>query len=420
VNKDNETPVDEREVLPTDLVFEPQLSEPVFIPEGVLETWDGTGRVTILVMGMDYRDWLGGSGASRTDTMLLLTMDPLNKTAGMLSIPRDLWISLPGFDSNRINTAYFFGEAYDLPGGGPAMAVKAVEQLLGVRINYFAVVDFGAFVRFIQELEGVKIDVPASIRIDPIVGNPKILEPGIQTLGGELALAYARARNTAGGDLDRAVRQQQVIMGIRDRLLNPESLTTLIEKAPALYLELKNGVKTNLQLDEVIKLALLAQKIPGESIKQGAISQSEVIMARTPAGASVLLPLTEKIRQLRDSVFLMSTGTLGPLTPGNKQEKMIAEGASISIMNGSSNGGLGNMTEILLSEMGANVINSGDGNYQNYTSIVDYTGNPHTVSYLIEFLGINPGSSELRYDPNSPVGVQVILGNDWSNKINDQ
>ena len=97
------------------------------------------------------------------------------------------------------------------------MAVKAVEQLLGIRINYYAVVDFSAFIRFIKELGGVKIDVPARIRIDPIVGNPKILEPGIQTLGGELALAYARARNTAGGDLDRAVRQQQVIMGMLPR-----------------------------------------------------------------------------------------------------------------------------------------------------------------------------------------------------------
>jgi len=418
-NVDDERSVDNREVLPTDLVFEPQFSEPVFIPEGVLETWDGTGRVTILVMGMDYRDWVGGSRASRTDTMMLLTMDPLNKTAGMLSIPRDLWVSIPGFDNNRINTAYFFGEAYDLPGGGPAMAVRAVEQLLGIRINYYAVVDFSAFVRFIKELGGVKINVPARIRIDPIVGNPKILEPGIQTLGGELALAYARARNTAGGDLDRAVRQQQVIMGIRDRLLNPESLTTLIERAPALYQELRNGINTNLQLDEVIKLALLAQKIPGERIKQGAVSHSEVIMARTPAGASVLLPLTEKIRQLRDSVFLMSTGTLGPLTPGSQQEKMIMEGASISIINGSSNGDLGNLTEILLREKGVNVINSGNGNYQNTTSIIDFTGNPHTVKYLFEFLGINQGFSELRYDPNSPVDVQVILGNDWSNRINE-
>ena len=92
-----------------------------------------------------------------------------------------------------------------------------------MRINYYAVLDFGAFVRFVDELGGVKIDVPDKIKIDPIVGDPIYLKPERQTLNGELALAYARARNTPNGDLDRALRQQQVVFGIRDRLLKPDS-----------------------------------------------------------------------------------------------------------------------------------------------------------------------------------------------------
>jgi LCP family protein required for cell wall assembly len=408
-------------VLPTTTPLEqPQISEPVIMPEGVLETWDGTGRVTILIMGMDYRDWLGGPGPSRTDTMMLLTMDPLSNTAGILSLPRDLWVSIPGLDNNRINTAYFFGEAYDLPGGGPAMAVRTVEQFLGVRINYYAVVDFGAFVRFIEELGGVKIDVPAKISIDPIVGKPVQLQPGVQTLTGELALAYARARNTAGGDLDRALRQQQVIMGIRDRLLKPASLLALIDSAPALYTEIINGIKTNLSLDEVIKLAWLAQKIPSENIKQRSVSHTDVIMARTPAGASVLLPLTENIRQLRDEVFLTSPGILGPLSPGTQQEKMVAEGAKLSLINGSSVPGLAEITQSLLTEHGGKVVTSTDGSYQNNTYVIDFTGNPHTVRYLLEFFGLPAGSNELQYDPSSSVDVQIILGRDWSSKVNGQ
>ena len=76
------------------------------------EPWDGASRVTLLVMGLDYRDWLAGEGPPRTDSMILLTLDPLNRTAGMLSIPRDLWVTIPGgFDNNRINTAYSLGEA---------------------------------------------------------------------------------------------------------------------------------------------------------------------------------------------------------------------------------------------------------------------------------------------------------------------
>ena len=95
-----------------------------------------------------------------------------------------------------------------MPGGGPGMAIKTVEGLLGVEINYYAQVDFSAFTRFIDELGGVKIDVPKKIKIDPIVGDPVKLKAELQVLNGELALAYARARNTKGGDLDRALRQQ--------------------------------------------------------------------------------------------------------------------------------------------------------------------------------------------------------------------
>jgi LCP family protein required for cell wall assembly len=347
--------------------------------------------------------------------MMLLTLDPLNNTAGMLSIPRDLWVSIPGFENGRINTAYFLGEAYQVPGGGPALAVKTVEQVLGVEINYYAQVDFGAFIRFVDELGGVKIDLPKKIKIDPIVGDPVKLKPGRQVLDGELALAYARARNTSGGDLDRALRQQQVIIGIRERLLNPDDLSLLISKAPALYAEIASGVQTNMTLEELIKLALLAQKVPEENISRGAISVQEVIFAESPDGQSVLVPLPEKIRQLRDEVFLVSTGTLGPLLPGTSQERMVAEGAKIVILNGSSVDGLASQTQAYLQKQGANVVEISNGQFTDHTMILDYTGNPHTVQYLTELFGVSPGSYTLEYDPASSVDIVVTLGADWSN-----
>ena len=98
--------------------------------------WDGKARVTLLVMGVDYRDWLLGEGAPRSDTMMLITIDPITQQAGMLSIPRDLWVEIPGWGHNRINTAYMFGEGSNLPGGGPALAVKTVERLVGVPIQF--------------------------------------------------------------------------------------------------------------------------------------------------------------------------------------------------------------------------------------------------------------------------------------------
>ena len=84
------------------------------------EPWDGASRVTVLLIGLDFRDWEAGE-TPRTDTMILLTMDPISKTAGMLSIPRDMWVSIPGFDHGKINTAYYLGEIYNLPGGGPGI-----------------------------------------------------------------------------------------------------------------------------------------------------------------------------------------------------------------------------------------------------------------------------------------------------------
>jgi LCP family protein required for cell wall assembly len=396
--------------------IETDFFEAVPVPEGLLTPWDGSGRVTVLVMGLDYRDWSAGEGPSRTDTMMLLTLDPLDNTAGMLSIPRDLWVSIPGFDNGRINTAYFLGEAYQLPGGGPGLAVKTVEQLLGVEINYYAQVDFGAFVRFIDEIGGVKIDVPKKIKIDPIVGDPIKLQVGRQVLNGELALAYARARNTAGGDLDRAIRQQQVIFGIRDRLIDPKNLSLLVSKAPTLYAEIAAGVQTNMTLEELLKLAFLAQKVPDENIHQDSISAQEVVFGETDDGQAVLVPLPEKIRQLRDDVFLVSTGTLGPLLPGTSQERMAAEGARIVVLNGSLVDSLASQTQEYLLSQGANVVEVSNGEFTQQTRIVDYTGNPHTAQYLTEIFGVLPGFYEIQYDPDSPVDIVITLGVDWSQK----
>jgi anionic cell wall polymer biosynthesis LytR-Cps2A-Psr (LCP) family protein len=93
------------------------------------KSWDGSKRVTALFMGLDYRDWEAGNCASRTDCMMLVTYDPATNTAGMLSIPRDLWVAIPGFGEAKINTAYYLGETNNIPGGGPALAVR--------RLNYF-------------------------------------------------------------------------------------------------------------------------------------------------------------------------------------------------------------------------------------------------------------------------------------------
>lgn len=380
------------------------------------EPWDGASRVTILIMGLDYRDWAAGEGAPRTDTMMLLTIDPLARTGGMLSVPRDMWVNIPGFEYGRINTAYSLGEAYKVPGGGPGLAMESVEELLGVPIDYYAQVDFGAFVRFIDEIDGVKIDIKEKITVDPLGdNNTKTLKPGVQTLPGDIALAYARARKTEGGDFDRAQRQQQVTMAIRNRILDFNMLPTLIARAPVLYQELSAGINTNLSLEQAIQLAWLAVQIPEENIKRGVIGPPEqVLLVKSPEGDDVLKPIADKIRLLRDEIFF-DTGIASPTANMSAQELVTAENAKVTVLNGSSTAGLAALTTEFLQSQGVTVAETGNGD-QLYTStsVYDYTGKPYTVKFLVEAMNINENRIFSRYDPSSQVDVVIILGTDWA------
>jgi LCP family protein required for cell wall assembly len=384
------------------------------------DPWDGASRVTILVMGLDYNDWRAGEGPPRTDTMILLTLDPISNTAGMLSIPRDLWVSIPGFDYGKINTAYQLGEAYKIPGGGPALAIQTVEHLIGVPIQYYAQVDFSVFVRFIDEIHGVKINVPGEIFIDiydDALGLKKI-EPGVQVLPGEWALGYARARNTEGADFARAQRQQQVIMGIRDRLLEPGVITDLISRAPALYNEFSSGINTNFSLDEVIQLAWLAKDIPAENIYQGVIGEKHINFGKSPDGLDVLKPLPDQIRLLRDEIFIPAGAFNPAMDPGaDPLALMVEEKASIIILNGTFTPGLANRTMEYLQSLGANITGTNDASDKPYpyTVIYDHTGNPYTVQYLVELMQISKFRIMSRFNPESQADVTVIVGNDWAN-----
>lgn len=388
------------------------------IPEGpVAKAWDGASRVTILIMGLDYRDWRKKKTYSRTDTMILLTVNPLDNTAGILSIPRDLWVNIPGYGYNKINTAYFLAQANKLPDGGPGLAIKTVEQFLGVPIDYYAQIDFGAFEQFIDDIGGIDVDVPAEIKVDPIgKGNTVILQPGLQHLDGPTALAYARARNTTGADFDRSDRQHQVILAIRKRILTLNMLPNLVRKAPKLYNELSSGIHTNLTLEQAIALAWLAKDIPDGNLRRGIIAPPDmVIPAKSPDGTlDILKPITHKIRELRDYIF---AGTTSPLTENaDPQELMQAEGARITILNSSTMNGIATRTADFLKSKGVNIIQVGDANEKVfYTTLIFHTGKPHTLRYLIELMSIQPNCVRFQYDPNSQVDIVIQIGTDWAN-----
>ncbi|MFN2269649.1 MAG: LCP family protein, partial [Anaerolineae bacterium] len=133
-----------------DLVTRPDETKQVVYEEGKpLPRWKGTDRLNILVMGIDQREH--EEGPWRTDTMLVLTIDPVTLSAGVLSIPRDLWVPIADYgEQARINQAHFLGEVYDYPGGGPALAAKTVQYNLGIHIHHYARVNFTAFEQVID------------------------------------------------------------------------------------------------------------------------------------------------------------------------------------------------------------------------------------------------------------------------------
>ncbi len=399
-----------------ELTTTPDTSPKPLKPDAEMPKWDGTKRVTMLIMGLDYRDWEAQEAYSRTDTMMLLTIDPVAKTAGMLSIPRDLWAAIPGFNPAKINTAHYFGDLYKYPGGGPALAVKTVENVIGVPIDYYARIDFNTFVDFIDLIGGIKVDVTETIELE-VIGKQvdPILEPGRYTLDGRLALAYARNRHTGGGDFDRARRQQQVIMGIRDRLLNPKVWKPLLQNASTIYAEFSSGITTNLPLEDAIKLALLALQVQEEDIDMAVIGLNEAVFGTSPDNLSILVPLPDKIRELRDRIFATG-GAFTPAMAGDAQALMQIEQASIVIRDGTTEPGLADRTAEYLRSLGANVVAvESAGTTYSATSLIYHTGTPYALSYLAELMEVGNYNIFHRLAMDSSMDIEIWLGSQWQN-----
>jgi polyisoprenyl-teichoic acid--peptidoglycan teichoic acid transferase len=400
------------------------LPPPIEIPESNLPpAWDGASRVNILIIGLDYRDWEAGLGAPRSDTMILLTIDPLAKTAGMLSIPRDMWVNIPGFGYSRINTAYSSGEGNRLPGGGPELAMKTVEQFVGVPVQYYAQIDFYTFIEFIDLIGGIEVYNDEDLRLDPVgEGKDKIRLTccGLRQMNGEKALAYVRYRKGDEGDVGRARRQQKAIMAIRDKVLSPENFPVLLGKAQQFYEEFSAGIKTNMPFDTALQLGVLARDIAPENIERGVIDYTMVALDSTVLGgenASVLKPLPDKIRVLRDEIFT-SGGPLSPLAAQNDPNALMrADAARVRLLNGSFTPSLEvNTANYFIAQgLGVTEVGPADRAYDG-TVVILYSGKLYTLKYLQSMFGITSSTQILiRPDPTSTVDVEVRLGNDWAN-----
>lgn len=263
-----------------------------------------TERKNILLMGIDRRP--GEPFISRTDTMMLASIDPESEEISILSIPRDLYVVIPGKGQDRINTAFVYGSVGNNPAGGAQLAMQTVEYNLGVPVHDYLLVDFSAVTNGIDAIGGIDIQVPYDI-YDPTFPDmdygydPLYIPAGLQHMDGATALKYARTRHQ-DNDFYRARRQQQVILAARQKLLGL-GLPEMLRQAPFLYQQLNNGIRTDLSLDEIISLATAASGISSDAIRNEVLDQNFVMAYRTPEGAAVLVPINETIGPLIQDMF---------------------------------------------------------------------------------------------------------------------
>ena len=261
----------------------PSVPPSIGIPAPVSQVPQPEGQVNILLLGSDQRE---GTGGFRTDTILLLTLNPNDGSANLTSFPRDLYVYIPGWTMQRINTA----QAH----GGSDTMTMTFEYNFGVHPNHFVMINFWSFVEVIDSLGGVDVQVAVPLG-DHRDGHGYYSVPaGTVRMDGETALWYVRSRYTSS-DFDRTRRQQEVIEAIFRKLLSLDG----VRRAPELFKIYSENVTTSLSFGDVVPLLPLATKLAdGANINRYYIGPAQVYGWVTPTGAQVLLPIREAVLEV--------------------------------------------------------------------------------------------------------------------------
>ncbi|MDB5161246.1 MAG: cell envelope-related function transcriptional attenuator, LytR/CpsA family protein nonfunctional [Candidatus Saccharibacteria bacterium] len=248
---------------------------------------DASGRVNILLAGYSADD-AGHSGANLTDSIMLLSLNQTKKTGYMLSIPRDLWVSIPGYGHAKINEAYQDGNWANFseigyPAGGMGLLEKVVSDNFGVPINYYSLINYSAFRDTVNAVGGITIDIKSSDPrglYDPSLDYTSAAccalanyPNGPVTLNGKQALNLARARGDAYGsygfgqaDFDRTQHQRQMLLALKQKsatvktILNPT-------KSGHLFDGMANNVKTDVDIGAALPLYRLFNAVNAGSLQ---------------------------------------------------------------------------------------------------------------------------------------------------------
>ncbi|WP_289141599.1 LCP family protein [uncultured Brevibacillus sp.] len=247
--------------------------------------WDGKERVNILLMGVDRRG-MKNNGLPRSDSMMLVSVDPLTKRYDLFSILRDTYVDIPGNGSSRINSA--------IVDGGPEMAMKTVSQFTGLPVDRYVITDFEGFKALIDAIGGVELDVEKNMYYhDPTdKGVYDInLKKGLQQLDGNKALQYVRFRHDATSDYTRTERQRKLLAAIANQMKNG---TTLIQ-LPSILKEVTPYVQTNIGSMDMLKLSALGLSLNTQSPGNYQLPPMGMFRESHKAG-SVLVPDVDQVQ----------------------------------------------------------------------------------------------------------------------------
>jgi LCP family protein required for cell wall assembly len=380
---------------------------------------EGDGRINILLLGN------GGPGHDApdlTDTILLASVDPINHNIALLSIPRDLWVKIPGDGYQKLNAAYVYGKQQakgkteaQKDKAGLDLLDKTLSPIIGVPIHYHAVVNFTAFKQTVNAIGGVNVNVPETL-YDPTMawenhGNPYLAMKGQQTFNGDKALIYARSRETSS-DFARGQRQRMLIVAIKDKTFSLGTFSNPV-KVSSLLSSLGNNVYTDFSLDDLTHLYKIVGKIPSKNITSLDLvtPPHSLVTTGNMNGLSIVQP--------RAGIFDYAA-IQGYVRNALKDSYIAKENSQIAIYNATNIAGMATKQSNYLKSYGYNVVTVGNTptptNPQK-TRIIDLTKGTakYTRHYLENRYGVSASTvlpADLGVTPPAGTSFVIIVGED--------
>ena len=399
-------------------------------------------QLNILLLGTDGRR--DEKTPPRTDTIIVATLDLAHQRAGIISLPRDLWVPIPGYDiTTKINTAYTIGENRGYPGGGAQLTKDTVSSFIGRPIEYYVRINFQAFVEFVDLIGGIDVDVPETIHdekypTDDYGYQVFHIEAGRQHMDGETALKYVRTRNT-DNDYKRAQRQQLVIRAILNKVLQADMIPTLVAKAPQLLATMRNSIDTDIPLSTAVDLANYIRQHSLREMRQLVLDNRFGVESYSDEGAWILIPDRSRIRPALNQFFETPRELLaaGPTIPANSVASAIAQqvtdpdpqdphtvddvtAARLEILNGTGYPGVTDRVRALLEERGWQVVRVGEADRSDYrrTLLVNYRASDELVQRVGQDLSLQSNLPKLNgLIISDTVDLRIVVGQDFLKNV---